>query len=104
MWNHHYVNNKRPPFGIRICLNVNFVRVVEFISDLLLILHQIRTTNKRLKKRANYLVLLTLVFENRVKFESFQRFILHLIQIKVLYISDGCCTEFNIYYFILYLF
>ena len=23
---------------------------------------------------------------------------------KVLYISDGCCTEFNIYYFILYLF
>ena len=24
--------------------------------------------------------------------------------IKVLYISDGCCTEFNIYYFILYLF
>ena len=24
--------------------------------------------------------------------------------IKVFYISDGCCTEFNIYYFILYLF
>ena len=23
---------------------------------------------------------------------------------KVLYTSDGCCTEFNIYYFILYLF
>ena len=27
-----------------------------------------------------------------------------VLQIKVLYISDGCCTEFNIYYFILYLF
>ena len=23
---------------------------------------------------------------------------------QVLYISDGCCTEFNVYYFILYLF
>ena len=42
---------------------------------------------------------------NKISIRAYFHLKLYIINlIKVLYISDGCCTEFNIYYFILYLF